>query len=1562
MKKKKTNKNPYDFKLTKKKLLVPVIALVLFIGFFCLPIFGGRTAYSVLTYKDTYYATLSTARQAAYDKLQIKSVKITERKTGTENFNTDSRKSVDDGSVLSNMEGIDVSEKDNYVRTFDKVFYTIEVEVEKNPNKTTNAEVIKGGVIKVKAKIPKGKNGENFGSWNYDAWMNNRQTTDSYTTITAEYYVPEEQSIAGGNQQLSFSFTTNGYVQKLIESGQKPTFEVWMEGNKPDNTASTATSKSITDSQDIYISGKENYEVEIIDGATNLPGEENGQKGQYINFGIQIMMKQPYSYVSQLKGVSYPSFTNATAKVKIEYYYNNINDNNPDWTLIDNSNKPKAGLLNGGSLIAYNYTGSTNSKARPFPSSNNGVSHKHAAQCGRLSSNNSSSLSVCSDPGIHTATLKENILEINYANMEMPDVNSNTHSFSSSSTTISSTFLLSSSLFELFIPYYNGDTKENEYQVKVIATEFTPKDGNNKNNLIPDSNSSNDSRLESFLVEGDPVGVSFTFYKNISGGSYRTSEDMFVGGSANVTSIVNGNFGIYKGGVKRLITWNPSFFDLNYASKTVVDSAKATIQYGVYKSNKENGLLTQKEMNTTTYDDFTWYTNYNEAKKNGKITAIFFDDRSWQGYGQSSTLSLNFSSLPDLENVGKVTMMRQKTYIYADEARTKEIKLLADDTENSYIPTKYEGDIKVSAETPAVAGETIYMYTGQTNTTIRTNDFLDNGTRKTNYDVLEEVVNYSITSDFLNSKELLGEGKKDDVYITVQLPKDLEYYEASTNINPERVHKLPNGITYVTWLLKDVTVGDDIETIDFSAGINPYIANNSEINVKVYIAAIKNSKYSYNSYTYDGQSYQYPVSSDNNLTIYVSNLSGSVARKTLTHYYIEKNESTTITDTVYNISENRLNNVKTIQRLPYNKDNLGSNFTGTYTIKVNRLAEEQKLYYSTASFDTLNIPQDSQGNLSAKNINFANDSNWIEVAEGDIIPSNATALGSTMGNIENKNNKSFEYEFITQGNKEYDTYSFITYISSDNLINVVATFIKKLSIGDRIISGRVFSDRNDNNYFDTGDRLFNDIEMNLLDSNKNIIATTKSNAEGYYSFNNIPKGNYYVQVKPIDYFEYQIVDKNVGKRSEANVFNKDGTTDLITKINDDLANNVLEADHINLGIRLRKSTLKVNFIDVDTNEKLAPEEVSTVFYTEKYTTAPSPLIRANYENISKTPNYEGIVDSDLIEVVYYYKLKDSRVKTLLTKVAPEEITSKDQVNKYTINYETQLKDYYGDVSITLVDQLPYEIDESLSDIAGGTYNKNKKTITWVINRKNVDASEYTQKIKAIKYISLVYKDLDPNVKTINNIVTSTIKLTNNERTNEAQDVSYVKIPGKIVVHHYLEGTTTKVAKDEVTKNIIGEVYTSEAVEKEGIILVKKPDENVHMYKEETTEVIYEYEKNGFDITTKALNSGGTIEGDEYVPYGQNSTPDNIVIETEKGYVVKQITINGESININQCKKGCVLEPFEEVLEDKHIEVSFEFDNPETSVFGKNIFIILGLFITSIIAVYKIKKYSFYKDN
>lgn len=170
------------------RIIIPILVLVIPILFLVVPIFNGRTAYSILTYKDIYYDSLSDTRQEAYDKMQVEEVKITERKTGSPNFNTDTRQSIDDGSVLSNMEGIDVSEKDDYVRTFDTVSYVLEVNVEENPNADIpEGTIIKGGVIKVKATFPKGPNGEQYAIWERHAWMNAYQTitTDTGYVLTA---------------------------------------------------------------------------------------------------------------------------------------------------------------------------------------------------------------------------------------------------------------------------------------------------------------------------------------------------------------------------------------------------------------------------------------------------------------------------------------------------------------------------------------------------------------------------------------------------------------------------------------------------------------------------------------------------------------------------------------------------------------------------------------------------------------------------------------------------------------------------------------------------------------------------------------------------------------------------------------------------------------------------------------------------------------------------------------------------------------------------------------------------------------------------------------------------------------------------------------------------------------------------------------------------------------------------------------------------------------------------------------------------------------------------------
>ena len=70
----------------------------------------------------------------------------------------------------------------------------------------------------------------------------------------------------------------------------------------------------------------------------------------------------------------------------------------------------------------------------------------------------------------------------------------------------------------------------------------------------------------------------------------------------------------------------------------------------------------------------------------------------------------------------------------------------------------------------------------------------------------------------------------------------------------------------------------------------------------------------------------------------------------------------------------------------------------------------------------------------------------------------------------------------------------------------------------------------------------------------------------------------------------------------------------------------------------------------------------------------------------------------------------------------------------------------------------------------------------------------------------------------------------------------IKIPGEIIVHHYLKGTEEKLSEDETITDLIGNSYTTKQKEIEGYSLVSKPTTEELIFKDEVQEVVYEYEK------------------------------------------------------------------------------------------------------------------------
>lgn len=398
---------------------------------------------------------------------------------------------------------------------------------------------------------------------------------------------------------------------------------------------------------------------------------------------------------------------------------------------------------------------------------------------------------------------------------------------------------------------------------------------------------------------------------------------------------------------------------------------------------------------------------------------------------------------------------------------------------------------------------------------------------------------------------------------------------------------------------------------------------------------------------------------------------------------------------------------------------------------------------------------------------------------------------------------------------------------------------------------------------------------------------------------------------------------------------------------------------VNLYYRLKTSTITIKYLEETTNKELAETYIKSMKYTEVYNATEirdKAGVPKNYNLVrheSSTGVLSGTISEPSILIIFYYEKKDPKLETSVSKTGTKEITRKDAEVGYKLNYKAVIKDYIGNAEVTYIDKLPYEIDEEKSDISGGKYNKETKTIIWEETYEKINMEK---EITFTKEIKVVYIGIEDTDRIMTNEIETTIKLDNKESTVTSDYDTDIKIPGEIVIHYYDKETKEKLAKDIEKTDLIGNQYVSEEKEFEGYKLVSKPESNVHIYKEKKQEFSYEYEKIKFKITTKVEGEGGTIEGDEIVKYGEDSSKDKIKIKAKEGYEINKITINGESYEMTD-RNEIIMPYFKEVKEDKEIIVSFvkKIENPKTldnimSYIGYAVLSIIGLIISGIVLI------------
>ena len=223
----------------------------------------------------------------------------------------------------------------------------------------------------------------------------------------------------------------------------------------------------------------------------------------------------------------------------------------------------------------------------------------------------------------------------------------------------------------------------------------------------------------------------------------------------------------------------------------------------------------------------------------------------------------------------------------------------------------------------------------------------------------------------------------------------------------------------------------------------------------------------------------------------------------------------------------------------------------------------------------------------------------------------------------------------------------------------------------------------------------------------------------------------------------------------------------------------------NLPMTVQQSDVLVHHYLEGTNQELAPDETIEGFPGDEYTTNRSTKVPQNYEIVSTEGEISGIIGTTRKVVTYYYKLKTPTIDSEISKTSTvNQVTDINQEIPYTINYKSNITDYIGNATVTIVDYLPYPIDINSSDINGGTYNSENNTITW---EKTIYLNTYeNNSVNINNNILLKYLNMNTNDQTITNTVDATIVLENPEmtdnistsldlRTNYTVDVTVTKI-------------------------------------------------------------------------------------------------------------------------------------------------------------------------------------------
>ena len=472
---------------------------------------------------------------------------------------------------------------------------------------------------------------------------------------------------------------------------------------------------------------------------------------------------------------------------------------------------------------------------------------------------------------------------------------------------------------------------------------------------------------------------------------------------------------------------------------------------------------------------------------------------------------------------------------------------------------------------------------------------------KINYDLgrNEDIVTYSLEPSLEANENITSQIEDVVLKAEVTIPKGLEYVPGSSkrgekNYTEPDILENENGSITLVWYIYGVTSGQEIEPILFETEIDKKSTNGTQYETKFIISEAIGE----NEETKIGNSEVSNRTSTESINII--NLASFRLYKEVEIPVIEKNGEIHFTITGRNNTNIILPEFALLDIMPYNGDNRGTKFNGTYTISKITISQNINETEVENSNLKLYITQDEQvKNITVKDTDIGTNEIWEEILEKNgeyIINKEQTNNGVTgiaiKGELAGQTEIVVDIYMTTSENKAEDKYVNSATAQTQSITEAVQTSQESAQVIERIIEGKVWLDTNYNSIIDNnetlGDINKNEIFINLykvnqsgnleeaLDIEGNSVQAINPDETGYYKFNGLPAGNYVVEVQ-YDGETYKLVEKEaisnieVTSKFEQKEQGK-GQTETITKLNSS-SNLRLEENNVNVGL-LKKINLE----------------------------------------------------------------------------------------------------------------------------------------------------------------------------------------------------------------------------------------------------------------------------------------------------------------------------------------------------------------------------------------------------